>query len=82
VRRRHFDPILTAAKVKGVTLHGLRHAMTSFGISEGISPKVLAERLGHSTTKLTQDRYAHVLPGIQKQAAATIDALLAPKSKG
>jgi integrase len=82
VRRRHFDPILATAKVKGVTLHGLRHAMTSFGISEGISPKVLAERLGHSTTKLTQDRYAHVLPGIQKQAAATIDALLAPKSKG
>jgi len=79
VRRRHFQPILERAKIKDVTIHGLRHAMTSFGIAEGVAPKVLAERLGHSTVRLTQDRYAHVLPGIQREAADAIDALLDPE---
>lgn len=50
--------------------------MTSFGIVGGVSPKVLAERLGHSTMRLTEDRYAHVLPGFQREAAETIDKLL------
>jgi integrase len=50
--------------------------MASFGIAEGIAPKILAERLGHSTTRLTQDRYAHVLPGLQREAADDIDNLL------
>lgn len=76
VRRRHFEPILKRARIEDVTIHGLRHAMTSFGIAEGVSPKVLAERLGHSTVRLTQDRYAHVLPGMQREAAETIDELL------
>jgi integrase len=55
LRRSHFKQILARAKVDGITIHGLRHAMTSFGIAGGVSPKVLAERLGHSTTRLTQD---------------------------
>jgi len=76
VRRQHFEPILKRARIEDVTIHGLRHAMTSFGIAEGVAPKVLAERLGHSTVRLTQDRYAHVLPGIQREAADAIDALL------
>lgn len=76
VRRRHFEPILERAGVGHITIHGLRHAMTSFGIAEGIAPKILAERLGHSTVRLTQDRYAHVLPGLQRAAADVIDQLL------
>jgi len=76
VRRRHYQPILAHARVSGLTIHGLRHAMTSFGIAAGVAPKVLAERLGHSTVRLTQDRYAHVLPGLQRQAAEAIDDLL------
>ncbi len=57
-------------------IHDLRHAMTSFGIAGGVAPKVLAERLGHSTVRMTEDRYAHVLPGLQRTAADAIDGLL------
>jgi len=73
VRRSHFEPILARAGIERLTIHGLRHAMTSFGIAAGVAPKVLAERLGHSTVKLTEDRYAHVLPGLQREAADAID---------
>lgn len=76
VRRSHFDPILKRAGIEHVTIHGLRHAMTSFGIASGVAAKVLSERLGHSTVRLTQDRYAHVLPSLQREAAEAIDELL------
>jgi integrase len=81
VRGRHFEPILERARVEGVTLHGLRHAHVSFGIAEGIAPKVLAERLGHVSVRMTEDRYAHVLPGLQRAAADAIDAALAAPKK-
>lgn len=81
LRQRHFQPALETAKITGLTIHGLRHSMTSLALAEGLSPKVVAERLGHSTVRLTQDRYQHVIPSLQRQAAKTIDSLLikAPK---
>ena len=36
---------------------------------------MVAERLWHSTTRLTQDIYQHVLPGMQERAAAKLDAI-------
>jgi integrase len=42
----------------------------------GEDAKVLAELLGHSTTRLTQDTYQHVLPGMQERAAAKLEAIL------
>ena len=40
-----------------------------------VHPKVVAERLGHATTRLTMDTYSHVLPGMQEEAAAKIERL-------
>ncbi len=37
---------------------------------------MVSERLGHATTSITLDVYAHVLPGMQEEAAATVDAML------
>ena len=42
----------------------------------GIHPKVASERLGHSKVGITLDLYSHVLPGMQEDAAATMDAAL------
>ena len=39
-------------------------------------PKVVAERLGHASIRLTLDIYSHVLPGMGKDAADRLDALL------
>jgi len=40
----------------------------------GVHVKVASERLGHSTTGITMDLYQHVMPGMQEDAAAQIDA--------
>ena len=44
-----------------------------------MNPKVVSERLGHSSTRLTMDIYSHVLPGLQASAIAGLERALAPK---
>ncbi|MBL8794112.1 MAG: tyrosine-type recombinase/integrase, partial [Planctomycetia bacterium] len=55
--------------------YDLRHSSATLLLLAGENAKVVAERLGHSTTRLTQDTYQHVLPGMQEQAAAKLDAI-------
>ena len=43
-------------------------------------PKVVSERLGHSTIGITLDTYSHLIPTIQQEAAARVNALLAPSA--
>ena len=38
--------------------------------------KVVSEMLGHASTGITEDVYAHVLPHMQASAAAVMDAVL------
>ena len=45
---------------------------------EHVSIKVISERLGHSSTNITQDIYSHVLPEMQLEAANAIDRVLTP----
>jgi integrase len=78
LRRRHFAPILKRAGLVGITPHTLRHTSTSLGVAAGLQPKVLSERLGHTTTKLTMDTYSHLMPGSGAAAAAAIEELLKP----
>ena len=48
----------------------------------GIHPKIVQERLGHSSIQITLDTYSHVAPGIQQAAAAKgFDNILNPESK-
>ena len=42
-------------------------------IRQGVHPKVVSERLGHSKVGITLDTYSHVLPGMQEDAAEKID---------
>ena len=39
-------------------------------------PKIVAERLGHSTIVVTLDTYSHVVPGLQEQVAQQLDQVL------
>jgi len=45
-------------------------------LKSGIHPKVASKRLGHGKVGITLDLYFHVLPGIQEDAAAKVDATL------
>lgn len=55
----------------------LRHACPSLLLAAGEHPRVVADLLGHGTTKLTMDTSSHVLPTLARGAADRLDALLA-----
>jgi integrase len=60
----------------GVTLHGLRHSHASHMLAANIHPKIVQERLGHSSIAITLDIYSHLMPNMQEGAAATVDGVL------
>jgi integrase len=57
-------------------LYDLRHACASLLLAAGEHPRVVADLLGHSTTRLTMDSYSHVLPTLARSAADRLDAIL------
>jgi integrase len=62
--------------LKPITLHSCRHTHASLLLKQGIHPKVVQERLGHSSIQTTIDTYSHVAPGLQEAAAKCFDELL------
>lgn len=59
-----------------IRFHDLRHSHATQMLANGIHPKIAQERLGHSSIAITLDLYSHVLPGMQEDAAAKVDAAL------
>ena len=59
-----------------VRFHDLRHTAASLLLSAGVHPKIVQERLGHSTVALTLDVYSHVLGSLQRDAAEQLDEIL------
>jgi integrase len=57
----------------GIRLHDARHTHATLLFKSGVSAKVIQERLGHSSVAFTMNTYAHVSPGMQKQAASQFD---------
>ena len=47
-------------------------------LQQGVHPKVVQERLGHTSISLTLDTYSHVIPSMQQEAADKMDELLTP----
>jgi integrase len=76
VEGRHFHPLLSMAGLPQIRFYDLRHTATSLLIEEGQSFKTVSDRLGHTSVVLTLDRYAHVLPGMQQDAADAMDRIL------
>lgn len=55
-----------------IRLHDLRHTHASIAVKAGVSIGVVSERLGHASPEFTLHRYAHVMPGMQRDAADLI----------
>jgi integrase len=55
--------------------HDLRHAHATLMLLQGVHPKVVSERLGHSSVGITLDTYSHVLPAMQAEAVRAFDEL-------
>jgi len=64
-------------KLPVITLHEARHTFASLMIRAGVNVKALATYMGHSSITITLDRYGHLLPGNEAEAADLLDALLA-----
>lgn len=71
-----FREILRQAKVKGGSFHSLRHTAATQMLELEVAPKVVQERLGHSTIAITMDLYSHVTPSMQAEAARRQDEVL------
>jgi integrase len=61
-----------------LSVHGLRHSWATLALQAGVHPKIVQERLGHSTISITLDIYSHVNPSMDADAANTVAALIRP----
>jgi len=68
--------LVKRAGLEGIRLHDARHTHASLMLKQGIHPKIVQERLGHSTIAITLDTYSHVAPGLQEAAANRFDEIL------
>lgn len=71
-----FDRRVKKWALPRVTLHGLRHTWATLALRGGVHPKVVQERLGHSTIGVTLNTYSHVSVGMQREAAETVAGLI------
>jgi integrase len=70
---RAWTILAARAGVKVIRLHDARHSHASLMLKQGTHPKIVQERLGHSTISVTLDTYSHVAPGLQEAAANRFD---------
>ncbi len=70
---RAWTGIAVHAGLKPIRFHDARHSHASLMLKQGIHPKVVQERLGHSSIAVTLDTYSHVAPGLQELAAKRFD---------
>ena len=74
--RRQFDRRIHRAGLPRVRFHDLRHIHATLALQAGVHPKVVSERLGHSTVAMTLDIYSHAIPALQQDAATTVADLV------
>ena len=73
---RTFKTILRGAGLPDIRYHDLRHTAASLLLAQGVDPRTIMETLGHSQIGLTLNTYAHVVPALQRKAAAKMDEIL------
>src|SRR4030042_1000645 len=76
-----FKRIVKTLGISNIRFHDLRHTHATIMLSQGVHPKVVSERLGHSSVAITLDTYSHVLPGIQAAVAKRFDEGLQKSSE-
>ncbi len=65
--------------LNSIRLHDARHSHASLMLKAGTHPKIVQERLGHSSISITLDTYSHVAPGLQEAAANRFDEMVTPR---
>jgi integrase len=73
---RIFWPLIEKAGLPRIRFHDLRHTAATLLLLQGVHVKVVSEVLGHSSITITLDRYSHVLPDMQRDAALAMQRVL------
>ena len=71
--KRLFNRVNKKAGLEGVTPHTLRHTHASILIFQGVDPKTICARLGHTDVAFTLQVYGHLFPGKDESAAEELD---------
>jgi integrase len=79
--RYQFERAVARCGLPSLTPHGMRHTMATLMLAAGVHPKIVQERLGHTTIQMTLDRYSHVTMGMQEEAAKLIGDILGGSSR-
>jgi integrase len=66
---RDFNRLIIEAGLPKITIHDLRNLHATQLMIDGVNPKVVQERLGHSRVAITLDLYSHVNEDLQVEAA-------------
>ena len=72
---KRFDRRVRHHQMPIISLHALRHTWATLALRAGIHPKVVQERLGHSTVAITLEIYSHVTEGLGRDAADRVASL-------
>jgi integrase len=51
-------------------------------IAAGVNAKALSTYCGHASIQITMDRYGHLMPGNEEEAATLLDTYLARSQAG
>jgi len=74
--KKTFHRLLALAGIRRIRLYDLRHTSATLAVAAGVSVKAISDQLGHASISFTLERYCHVLPSIQDEAAARVERLL------
>lgn len=72
----HWYKCLKASSLTKIRFHDMRHTHATLLLQQGVHPKIVSERLGHSDITITLNTYSHVIPGMQEQTAQDFDQAL------
>ena len=70
---RKYKIFLAVSGVKKIVLHEFRHSHASYLINKGVSPLIVAQRLGHSNVATTLNTYSHLYPSKQAEVVAFME---------
>ena len=68
-----FQQAMAALKIKGLTLHSLRHTHASQLIASGMDVLTISCRLGHGSPAITLTVYGHLIEGKDRQVAEVME---------
>ncbi len=65
-----------------IRLHDVRHTYATVALQADVPVKVVSERLGHASIAVTLKIYAHVMPGMDRDATNAVASVILGTTKG